>query len=77
MTIGPLSDDIEIARPVFRKLREFRDSWCNSSPLSCDRLRNLSIGMSADFEIGIEEGATIIRVGSCLFEGLSKENDNP
>ena len=72
MTMAPLGDNVEIARPVFRRLREL-----------CDRLRaesegrwllpQLSMGMSGDFEVGIEEGATLIRLGSCLFEGLSTD----
>lgn len=132
--MGPLSDDIEMARPVFRQLRELRDNLelvrevfpptvsssspqlgggtipvsnmvnsssllpdplhqgkgeCVSMPCKVDEcaplsnsnrhsimpLSELSMGMSADFEIGIEEGATIIRVGSCLFNGLSKRID--
>jgi pyridoxal phosphate enzyme (YggS family) len=70
MTMAPLSDEAEASRPFFRRLRELRDqlrSECNHRwPLD-----QLSMGMSGDFEIGIEEGATIVRIGSLLFEGLS------
>jgi pyridoxal phosphate enzyme (YggS family) len=58
MTIGPLVEDVEKVRPVFRKLREMRDSL---------RLEHLSMGMTDDFEIAIEEGATMIRVGRAIF----------
>ncbi|WP_029247155.1 YggS family pyridoxal phosphate-dependent enzyme [Schlesneria paludicola] len=70
MTMAPLNDDSESARPVFRALRELRDRL----RFECDgrlALNELSMGMSGDFEVGIEEGATLIRVGSSLFEGLS------
>ncbi|MCL2818801.1 MAG: YggS family pyridoxal phosphate-dependent enzyme [Actinomycetia bacterium] len=57
MTMAPFGDPEE-ARPSFRKLREIRDRL---------GLRELSMGMSNDYEVAIEEGATIIRVGSALF----------
>ncbi len=72
MTMAPLSADVETARPVFRGLRELRDRLVESSPANM-RLPELSMGMSNDFEIGIEEGATQIRIGSSLFTGLSPE----
>ena len=59
MTIAPYSDNPENARPLFRKLRELRDAW---------GLKELSMGMSGDFEVAVEEGATCVRVGSALFE---------
>lgn len=59
MTIAPYSDDPEHARPVFRRLRKLRDKL---------GLNELSMGMSGDFEVAIEEGATFIRIGSALFE---------
>jgi pyridoxal phosphate enzyme (YggS family) len=68
MTMAPLSDDPEQSRPVFRRLRDLRDEMQALRPefaLSC-----LSMGMSGDFAIAIEEGATHIRVGSRLFAGL-------
>jgi pyridoxal phosphate enzyme (YggS family) len=64
MTIPPFSEDPERARPYFRKLRELRDGLCRSlgAPLPV-----LSMGMSHDFEVAIEEGATEIRIGTALF----------
>jgi uncharacterized pyridoxal phosphate-containing UPF0001 family protein len=66
MTIPPLVDDPELARPYFRKLRELRDALSTrlGRPLPV-----LSMGMSHDFEVAIEEGATEIRVGTALFGG--------
>lgn len=58
------------ARRDFSELREFRDQLV-SQVGSCD-LQQLSMGMSNDFEIAIEEGATIVRVGSALFEGIER-----
>ena len=70
MTMAPLEDDPEVVRSVFRGLRELRDRLREVSSGRCP-LPDLSMGMSGDFEIGIEEGATLIRVGSSLFEGLT------
>lgn len=67
MTMPPLTEDVEQARPVFRRLRELRDRLADPGR----PLRELSMGMSRDFEVGIEEGATLIRVGSDLFAGLN------
>lgn len=69
MTMAPLSEEQESARPVFAQLRELRDEL---QSLSGERLSlsELSMGMSGDFEVAIQEGATQIRVGSRLFEGL-------
>ena len=75
MTMAPLDSNNEAARPVFRKLREL----CDQLRLQSNQrhpMNELSMGMSGDFEIGIEEGATIIRIGSSLFEGLSTAEDN-
>jgi pyridoxal phosphate enzyme (YggS family) len=63
MTMPPYFDDPEMARPYFYRLRELRDSLLASFP----KLNELSMGMSGDFEVAIEEGATIIRVGSAIF----------
>ena len=70
MTMAPLSDEPESARPVFAKLRKLRDELreCSADSLA---LPELSMGMSGDFEVAIQEGATLIRVGSRLFEGLA------
>ena len=69
MGMAPRVADTEEARPAFRKLCELRDRLRTISPAL--ELPELSMGMSGDFEIAIEEGATIIRVGSGLYEGLS------
>jgi pyridoxal phosphate enzyme (YggS family) len=65
MTVPPASDDPEASRPVFADLRELR-SELRRRP-GGDTLRELSMGMSADFEVAIEEGATIARVGTAIF----------
>ena len=72
MTMAPHDDDAEAARPVFRRLRSLRDQLRDQSNRKW-MLSELSMGMSGDFEIGIEEGATIVRIGSRLFEGLPGE----
>ncbi len=59
MTIAPLVDDPESARPIFRRLRELRDTVNGAF--------QLSMGMSHDFDVAIEEGADCIRVGTALF----------
>jgi pyridoxal phosphate enzyme (YggS family) len=64
MTMPPLTPDPERARQFFRRLRELRDGWSRESGMA---LAELSMGMSHDFEIAIEEGATWIRVGTALF----------
>lgn len=64
MTIPPFTPDPADARPVFRRLREHRERWRASSGL---RLDTLSMGMSNDFEVAIEEGATMVRLGTILF----------
>ncbi|QDT29429.1 YggS family pyridoxal phosphate-dependent enzyme [Gimesia panareensis] len=69
MTMAPHVQDPELARPVFQELRALRDELQQRSPERVS-LHELSMGMSGDFEIGIEEGATLVRVGSALFEGL-------
>ncbi|NYF91051.1 YggS family pyridoxal phosphate-dependent enzyme [Tunturiibacter empetritectus] len=63
MTVPPWSEDAELARPYFRDLRKLRDQSVASFP----KLTQLSIGMSNDFEVAIEEGSTCVRVGTALF----------
>jgi len=70
MTMAPQSDNPESARTVFAALRELRDELATRSDEE-HPLPELSMGMSRDFEIAIEEGATLIRIGSSLFDGLS------
>lgn len=64
MTMAPYSEDPESARPHFARLRELRDALSKECGLL---LQELSMGMSGDFEQGIAEGATIVRVGSAIF----------
>jgi pyridoxal phosphate enzyme (YggS family) len=66
MLLPPLVDDPEEARPWFRQLREWRDRWI-AEGAPADALQELSMGMSHDFEVAIEEGATMVRVGSAIF----------
>lgn len=67
MTMAAFHDDPQLCRPTFAELRGLRDQLRSRSGLP---LPHLSMGMSNDFEIAIEEGATLVRVGSTLFEGL-------
>lgn len=69
MTMAPVSDDPERVRPIFRELRRLRDEWATRFP-RLGPLPHLSMGMTQDFEVAIEEGATLVRIGSALFEGL-------
>lgn len=65
MTMAPIVTDPEAARPVFRGLRELRDRLSAAWPQA--RLDDLSMGMTDDFEVAIEEGATLVRVGRAIF----------
>ena len=67
MGMAAYSDEPENARPSFADLRAFRDRLRLETGLPLDEL---SMGMSGDFEVAIEEGATIVRIGTTLFEGL-------
>ena len=66
MTLPPYFDDSERARPFFRKLRELRDELRSQGTFG-DARGELSMGMTHDYEIAIEEGATIVRVGTAIF----------
>lgn len=66
MTIPPLSEDPEEARPYFRKLRELRDRY-RSQLDPPHSFEELSMGMTGDLEVAVEEGATIVRVGTAIF----------
>jgi uncharacterized pyridoxal phosphate-containing UPF0001 family protein len=72
MTMAALVADPEKCRPTFRALRTLRDSLETGVQWNEDggTLPHLSMGMSNDFEVAIEEGATMVRLGSVLFEGL-------
>lgn len=66
MLLPPLLDDPEHVRPYFRRLRELRDGW-RAAGVPAGLLAQLSMGMSHDFEVAIEEGATMVRVGTAIF----------
>ena len=63
MTLPPADSDPEAARPFFRRLRDLRDGLRESHPEVLD----LSMGMSLDYEVAVEEGATMVRLGTVLF----------
>ncbi|MGD8625879.1 MAG: YggS family pyridoxal phosphate-dependent enzyme [Anaerolineae bacterium] len=65
MTMAPIVDDPEKARPVFRRLRRLRDHLAGAFPALS--WHHLSMGMTDDFEVAIEEGATLVRVGRAIF----------
>lgn len=67
MTMAPFVDDPEAARPVFRELRQLRDRLTAAHP-DAD-WHHLSMGMSNDFIVAVEEGATLVRVGTAIFGG--------
>ncbi|MSR56605.1 MAG: YggS family pyridoxal phosphate-dependent enzyme [Planctomycetaceae bacterium] len=69
MTMAAYSENPEDSRPAFRALRNLRDRLRLQSP-GGPSLPHLSMGMSGDFEAAIEEGATLVRIGSALWEGL-------
>ena len=66
MTLPPFPEMPEDSRPWFRQLRELRDQW-QASGVPASMLRELSMGMSGDFEVAVQEGATIVRVGTAIF----------
>ena len=66
MLLPPWFDDPEQARPYFRRLRLLRDRLVGDG-IPAARLRDLSMGMSHDFEVAIQEGATLVRVGTAIF----------
>jgi hypothetical protein len=66
MTLPPFFDDPQQARPFFRRLQELRDELAARGVFGDDR-GELSMGMTHDFEVAIEEGATMVRVGTAIF----------
>jgi hypothetical protein len=66
MTMPPFSDDPEDSRPYFRKLRSLRDRLAQMKIPGISP-EDLSMGMSGDFEVAIEEGATLVRIGTAVF----------
>ena len=71
MVLPPWSEDQEATRPWFVRLRALRDEWI-AAGVPRDALRHLSMGMSHDFEAAIEEGATMVRVGTAIFGRRTK-----
>jgi pyridoxal phosphate enzyme (YggS family) len=71
MTVPPFADDPREARPYFRKLRELRDQIAARRLPAID-MHTLSMGMSHDFEVAIEEGSTCVRVGTAIFGERAK-----
>jgi PLP dependent protein len=66
MTLPPFSEDLELVRPFFRKLAGLRDQLADQGMFP-DSRGELSMGMTHDFEVAIEEGATIVRIGTAIF----------
>ena len=71
MTVPPFTDDPQQARPFFRRLRELRDQ-IGARHLPAVSMDVLSMGMSHDFDVAIEEGSTCVRVGTGIFGARSK-----
>ena len=71
MTLALFSDDVAKVRPCFVRLRELRDQLRQSAPDGV-AMDELSMGMSGDYELAIEEGSTIVRVGQAIFGARSK-----
>lgn len=67
MAMPPLCTDPEKARPYFIQLRETAESFAAKNLFAPQTRPELSMGMSGDFEVAIEEGATIIRIGTAIF----------
>lgn len=71
MTLPPFFDDAEQTRPFFVRLRQLRDQFQPQGAFG-DRAGELSMGMTNDFEVAIEEGATMVRVGTAIFGAREK-----
>lgn len=72
MTIGPFLPDPEGSRPMFRTLRMLRDRIAETGQRNAP-VRHLSMGMTGDFEVAIDEGATIIRIGTAIFGSRTRK----
>ena len=70
MLLPPFFDDPEAARPFFRRLSDLRQRLV-ARGIAASALQHLSMGMSHDFEVAVEEGATVVRVGTAIFGGRS------
>jgi len=66
MILPPFFEDAEATRPYFQRLRAMCDKLATENAFS-DQRADLSMGMSNDFEVAIEEGATVVRVGTAIF----------
>jgi PLP dependent protein len=73
MGMAAYNDDPERARPAFAGLRQLRDRLRREWNVTGFQLEHLSMGMSGDFEVAVEEGASLVRIGTTLFEGLEGE----
>lgn len=70
MTMAPFVDDAETVRPVFARLRELSEQVAGLD-LPGVEITDLSMGMTQDYEVAVEEGATLVRIGSALFRGVA------
>jgi PLP dependent protein len=66
MTMPPFFDDPDRTRPYFARLRELREKLKSSGVLT-EEMNELSMGMTGDYEVAVEEGATLVRIGTALF----------
>ena len=69
MTMAPIVNDAEICRPIFRGLRELSKK-VEAEDINGINMKYLSMGMTQDFEVAIEEGSNMVRVGSAVFKGI-------
>jgi pyridoxal phosphate enzyme (YggS family) len=72
MTLPPVPGTPEDSRRWFRRMRELREEWLTSG-VPASMLRELSMGMSGDFEVAVQEGATMVRVGTAIFGSRDAE----
>ncbi|MBS0266212.1 MAG: YggS family pyridoxal phosphate-dependent enzyme [Planctomycetes bacterium] len=76
MTMAAYSEQAEEARPVFSQLCRLKNELSQQMPAArADQFRHLSMGMTGDFEVAIEEGATLVRIGSALWQGLEAPSE--
>jgi hypothetical protein len=66
MTVPPYNEDMEVSRPYFKELMSLKNDL-EALGIESVSLREISIGMTGDFEVAVEEGATIVRIGSAIF----------
>jgi len=72
MTIGPFAENPEASRPVFQHLRQLKDEVASIAHGNI-AMQHLSMGMTTDFEVAIEEGATLIRIGTAIFGSRKRQ----